>query len=222
MSVAEGRADARRPSWLVPLLRALPALVAAAIVTFSPDHSARFGSVVFGGFALATAIVLAGASARSGRGAQRTSWLITAVAAAAAGVLALAVGGSLPFLLVVLSAWAAVSGFVELALGLSARRESIAARDWRFIGALTALFAIVVLVIPPDFAQPWTGPEGTSGVVTASVVTVGAFGAYAAIVGVFHVIAALSLRWAPTTAKPDATATPGATAEPGTKERATS
>lgn len=185
------------------MLRAVPALAAAAVITFSSDHSARLGSLVFGGFAIVTAVALLIGALRAEHRAERTAWLINAVAGVAAAILALTVGASLPFLLVVLSGWAAITGFVELALGLRRRRRSAAARDWLFIGGLTALFAIVMLIIPPDFAQSWSGADGVSGVLTASIVAVGAFGAYGAIIGVFHVVAALSLKWAPTAASPE-------------------
>lgn len=210
MSAVDARAEAHRPSWLVPLLRAVPALVAAGVITFSPDHSSRLGSIVFGAFALVTAAMLVVAALRLARGAERTVWWIIAAVDAVAAVLALLFGTSLPFLLVILSGWAAITGFVELALGLRSRRSSNAARDWLFIGALTAVLALVVLVVPPDLAQPWAGAEGVSGVLTASVVVVGAFGAYCAIFGVFQIVAALTMKWA---------ATP---AQSGTKEKATS
>ncbi|HZU93558.1 MAG TPA: acyl-CoA synthetase, partial [Microbacterium sp.] len=41
----------------VQLVRALFAAVAAAMITFSPDHSAAIGLSVFSGFAIATALV---------------------------------------------------------------------------------------------------------------------------------------------------------------------
>ena len=117
----------------------------------------------------------------------------------ACGVLALTLqAGGLPFFLYIVSVWAAITGFLELYLGLRGRRRTPAARDWIWAGALTALFAVVVVMLPPDLNQQFTGTEGVTGVLTASVIAVGAFGAYAAIVGVYLVIGALSLKWGTT------------------------
>ena len=97
-----------------------------------------------------------------------------------AGLLALTVpGGGLPFLLYLVSVWAAVTGFVELFAGLRARGKVAAARDWIAVGALTALLAIVFLLLPPD-----------------AVTAVGLLGGYLVIVGVYLIIGGFSLKWA--------------------------
>ena len=88
---------------------------------------------------------------------------------------------------------------LELYLGLRARREP-GARDRMFLGALTVVLAIAVLVVPPDFVQPFAFDEVT-GQVTASVVIVGLLGAYWAILGIFLVIAAVPV---PAPAEPTA------------------
>jgi hypothetical protein len=54
-----------------------------------------------------------------------------------------------------------------------------------------------VLLVPPDFVQTFTGPDGIQRALTASVIVVGVLGAYWAILGIYLVIAALSLKWAP-------------------------
>ena len=63
--------------------------------------------------------------------------------------------------------------------------------------ALTVLLAVVVLVIPADYVQPFTGPDGVARELTASIIIVGVLGAYWAILGIYLVIAGLSLKWAP-------------------------
>jgi hypothetical protein len=63
------------------------------------------------------------------------------------------------------------------------------------IGGLTVLLAVAFLLVPPGFDQQFTGPDGVERSLTASVVTVGIFGAYAAIVAVLLVIGGLSLKW---------------------------
>ncbi|MET1044500.1 MAG: hypothetical protein ABWX59_10345, partial [Microbacteriaceae bacterium] len=153
--------------------------------------------LVFGVFTVLTGIVLIIAALRVHTGAERIIVLLMALVGLLAGGFALGLtDGGLPFFLYLVSVWAAITGFLELYLGLRGRRRNPAARDWIFVGAVTALFAIVVVILPPDFTQQFSGAQGVSGTLTASVIAVGAFGAYAAIVGVYLVIGALSLSWA--------------------------
>ena len=197
VSVTKDNAVRSAPYWPVPLSRSIIALVAAAVITFAQDHSPRMGLLIFGGFAVLTAIVLIVAALRVHTGADRIIVLLMALVGLLAGGFALALtGGGLPFYLYLVSVWAAITGFLELYLGLRGRRRNPAARDWIFVGAVTALFAIVVVILPPDFTQQFSGAQGVTGTLTASVIAVGAFGAYAAIVGVYLVIGALSLKWA--------------------------
>jgi len=169
--------------WIVALVRAAVALIAAAIITFSADHSAPLGLVVFGGFALATGIVSGvGALAVVDR-VLRGLHIAQGVFGIIAGVSALVLHGSgLGVLLYAVSVWAALTGFAELYCGLRVRSRSTVSRDWLVAGGLTAILAIVYLAIPPD-----------------SVLAVGLFGAYAAVIGVYVGIGAFSLKWAGTT-----------------------
>ncbi len=194
--------------WPVPLVRAAPAAVLAIVITFSADHSARFGFVVFGAFAVATALLGLGLGLRrSALEAERTVFRAQAVVTLAAGTVALIwTGAGLGFLLFLLASWAATTGFLEIYAGLRARGRFAASRDWLFVGCLSALLAVVVLVLPPDYAQPFTGPDGVERVLTTSIVAVGLLGAYGAIVTVYLVIGALSLKWAHTAAAQDGTA----------------
>ena len=116
----------------------------------------------------------------------RSLFLITAIATVAAGLLAVTVPGALPFLLYLVSIWAAVTGFVELYAGLRARGRTPAARDWIAAGAFTAILALVFLLLPPD-----------------PVTAVGLLGGYFVILGVYLVIGGFSLKWA---VAPDAAA----------------
>jgi uncharacterized membrane protein HdeD (DUF308 family) len=190
--------DAVTP-WYVPIARAIPTIVVAAVVTFSADHTARLGLITFGAFGVvAGAIVIAWAlrirTAPVVRGAGIAQGLITVVA----GIAALAVtGGGLPYLVFVVSSFGVLTGLLELYLGLRSRRRDRSSRDWIFAGAFTALLAIVVLVVPPDLHFTFEGDNGVSGVLTASIIVVGVLGAYWAILGVYLVIAGLSLKWAP-------------------------
>ena len=44
--------QARAPFWPVPIVRAVPAILVGLVITFSADHTALFGLLAFGGFAV--------------------------------------------------------------------------------------------------------------------------------------------------------------------------
>jgi uncharacterized membrane protein HdeD (DUF308 family) len=184
--------------WYVPLARAVPALVLAAVITFSSDHSAPLGLLTFGIFAVIVGAVLIASALRLGtRGVVRGVTFAQGIITVLVGIVSLAQpAGGLPFFVFLLTTFAAITGFLELYLGLRSRGKSSSSRDWVFVGALTALLAIIVLLVPPGFSQSFTGPDDVQRVLTASVIVVGALGAYWAILGVYLVIAGLSLRWA--------------------------
>ncbi|MCI2956792.1 hypothetical protein MN032_03715 [Agromyces atrinae] len=168
-------------AFIIPLVRAALALAAGIVVTFAQDHSAPFGLAVFGAWALAAGLLIGALQLRfEADRLTRLLGVIQAVVTAVAGILALTVGGGLAFLLVIVSAWAAITGFLELYAGYRARGRSAAARDWLMFGGFTAVLALVFLLLPPNV-----------------VVSVGILGAYWIILAVFAAIAAFSLKWAP-------------------------
>ena len=180
MATARDAAPERTQYWVVPVVRGLLALVPSAVITFSPNHSPELGLLVFGVWAIASGLVVGALSLRllADRGI-RSLVLVNAVVTVATGLLAVTVPGGLPFLLYLVSVWAAVTGFVELFAGLRARGRTPAARDWIAAGGFTALLAIVFLLLPPD-----------------AVTAVGLLGAYFVILGVYLVIGGFSLKWA--------------------------
>lgn len=188
--------------WYVPLARAVPAVVLAAVITFSSDHSAALGLLTFGIYAVVAGAVLTASALRLGsKGVVRSVTFAQGILSVLAGVVSLAIpGAGLPFFVFLLTAFAAITGFLELYLGLRSRGRSGSSRDWVFVGAVTALLAIAVLLVPPGYSQTITGPQGFVGELNSSIIVVGILGAYWAIVGVYLVIAGLSLRWARTPA----------------------
>lgn len=168
--------------WMVPIARAVLALVPAVVITFTPDHSARFGLVVFGAFAAATGLAVTILGWRTlTDSSTRTLVLVQGIVGILTGVLALGFsGGGLGFFLYLVSVWAAVTGFVELYAGIRVRSHTASGRDWIVAGAATAVLALAFLLLPPN-----------------AVVSVGLFSAYLVLLGVFLVIAGLSLKWAP-------------------------
>jgi uncharacterized membrane protein HdeD (DUF308 family) len=171
--------------WPWVLLRALLALVLGVVITFTADHSTLLGYVAFGSFAVAAGAVLIAGSLRAfAAGVLRWFQLAQGAVSIALGAIALfTTGAGLPFLILLLSAWAVITGFLELYTGLRSRGRLDYARDWLFAGGLTVLFAIVVLVVPGDYNQPFTGPDGIERALTASVILVGVLGADRAVGG---------------------------------------
>jgi len=191
-----GSATRNSRYWIVFLLRAVVALVVGFTITFSANHSTLVGYIAFGAFALVSGLVAIFATTRLERGIERTLAFVQAALGIVAGVVALLLtGGGVSFLLFLVSAWAVISGFLEIYTGIRARRNRSEGRDWLFAGILTAIFAIIVLLIPASFDDRYTGPDGVARSITASVLLVGFFGAYAAILGVYTAIAAFSLKW---------------------------
>jgi len=192
--VARGRSGLA--AWVVPGLRAIVALIAGFAITFTSGHSAAFGLVVFGLFALVQgAIIAAGAfgdrTERRSRGLFALQGVLTVIAGVAALVLP---EGGVHYLVWVVSAWAIVTGALELVSGIRDRGRVGAARDWMFLGGLTLILAIAFLIVPPDYNQALGGIEQVKGQLTASVVLDGIFGAWAIVAGVLLGIAAASAR----------------------------
>ena len=185
--------------WILVAARALPAAIVAIVITFSADHGVRLGALSLGVFAVITAAIVIPTAALELTGVVRTLVLAEGVVLAIGALLAfIGLGGQIAYLLFLTVALFVVSGALELAAGLKARGTFAAARDWTFVGGLSIVFGLAMLLIPVDYSQPISVPDKVVPNLTASVIVVGSLGAYAAIVAVYLVIAALSLKWAPT------------------------
>ena len=184
--------------WTLPAARAIPALLIAMVITFSPDHSAAFGLAVFGVFALADAALLFTLVGRAVSDVPlRRLLLARAALTAVVGVGALALIGAGPgALLFLISAWAGVVALVELYAAVRTANRVDGAKDLYITGAASAVLAIVALALPADLNQGFSGTEGGD-VLTSSIIGVGVLGAWAAITGLFLAIGGLSLKPAP-------------------------
>ena len=178
--------------WTVPIARAVVALVPAAVITFNADHSADFGLIVFGAFALVSGLITGLLSWKTVTDRRdRSIFAIQGVVGVLAGVLALAMNtGGLGFFLYIVSVWAAVTGALELYTGIRIRGRGQVTRDWLVVGSITAVLALVFLLLPPH-----------------AVVAVGLLGAYLVIIGVYLVIAGVSLSTAHADAQRDLAST---------------
>ncbi|WP_404444842.1 acyl-CoA synthetase [Microbacterium marinum] len=191
------------------LARAFFAAIAAVMITFSGDHSAAVGVSVFSGFAVATAL-----------GFFLAVWLVFPAGerwpSVVLGLLTLVAGivGSFPGLritaafFVLVAVWALVVGVAEFIIGLVGRRRGWAiSRESVFIGILTAVLGVALLVIDPDYRLEYYIEQAErSFTLTGITIGVGVFGAYAAIVAVYLGIAAFSPRPEPAVTAAD---TPG-------------
>ncbi|GAA2226122.1 hypothetical protein N1031_04055 [Herbiconiux moechotypicola] len=169
----------RSPYWGVPVARAIPFIVTALVITFTSNHSAQVGLLAYGVFAIVSGVIVGALSWRYVvEKPVRVAFVIQGASGVVFGALALVMnGGGLGFLLFCATMNSAISGFLELYVGLRTTKNP-ASRDWAIVGALTVVFALVLIFFPTD-----------------PVFVVGMLGAYGAIVGLFLVIAGLSLRW---------------------------
>lgn len=177
--------------------RALFAAMAAIMVTFSADHSAPVGLAIFSGFAIATALLFfAAAWLVYGAGARAVPILLGVVSLAAGMATGIPALRSTILFFVVVIAWAAISGLIELIAGIRARRTGDpAARDAILIGAITLALAVGLLLVNPAYSlEYFIKDAGATFTLTGIVIGVGLFGGYAAIVAVFLGIAGFSPR----------------------------
>ncbi|WP_430591802.1 hypothetical protein [Humidisolicoccus flavus] len=189
-----------RPA-LLPRARGIIGVAVGVPIAFIQDHSILIGLLGFAIFAALTAVAML----VFGRG-TRPGWPF--IAGAASGIAAIAAvalvlidpSNERAFTLV-LAAWALVAGGAE-AFGWLRARSTVASdrdrrivADWRMVAILTIIYGLGMAFLN-------LGP----------VPTVGTFGAYAVIVGVFTLIASFSarpIRRAEQPSAPDSTGTPG-------------
>jgi uncharacterized membrane protein HdeD (DUF308 family) len=185
-------------AWILPAGRAFLALALGLVVTFTSGHTASFGLIAFGVFAVASGLLLAaGSFGPRAEQISRTAFRAQAVVSLIAGIAALVMpGGGIGYLVWILSGWAIVTGALELVSGIRARRRVVAWTDWIAVGALTVLLGAIVLVIPPDIADRFTGDKGVEGLLTSPIIVVGLLGGWGIVTGVLLAIAAASPRQA--------------------------
>ncbi|MBI5162146.1 MAG: hypothetical protein HY996_12160 [Micrococcales bacterium] len=179
------------------LSRGVPALLVGLATTFTGGHSPLFGLVAVAAWGIAGGIADGVAVARMPL-PQRVRGLQLARAATvlAVGVLAavLSTAATAAALVYLVGVGAILAGGLDTAAGILARRRLPLARDWMLLGGATLLLGVLALVVPPGFRQPFPGAGGDPGVLTASTIVVGFFGAWGIVVGVLALIAAAGER----------------------------
>lgn len=157
-----------------------PTAVLAVLCVFLRIDQMDFALAVVGGFLLILGLDQTAVLAMSGRPRGWAGWWVGhSLTALAGGVFAaiFATSGSLALLSWVIVVWSVLAGGSSLLRGLRMDTVEQTRRDWISLGLMTLLLAGAVALVP------------------ASVVwTMGLLGAWASIVTVFSVIAALSAR----------------------------
>ena len=179
------------------LARALFAAFAAAMITFSSDHSAVMGLSVFSGFVLATGLALALAAWLVFPAGRRSVPMLLAAVSFLAGLIA-SVGAwrTTGMFFAVVVTWGVVSGVIELVGAIRDRRagRTAGARDGVLIGILGIVLGAVLLLTPMQYALDYSITGAGSFTLTGITIAVGLFGGYAAVVAVFLAIAGFSPR----------------------------
>ncbi|WP_110589965.1 acyl-CoA synthetase [Microbacterium suaedae] len=185
-----------RAARIVLILRAVIAAVAALVVTFVQDRTGDFGLAVLQMFALATAVLFFADSVlvRERRDAT-TSRVLGAIHLLAGALCQLIPADPALAFHWILIGWAAAAGAVELVAGIAGRRARATAesRDRITVGGLTLLLAAVSLVVSPQYALDYFIEEaGREFTLTGTILGVGLFGGWAAIVAVYLAIGGFS------------------------------
>ncbi|MFD2757574.1 hypothetical protein [Gulosibacter faecalis] len=186
--------------WISILLRALPAIIGALVITFTQDHNARFGFAVFGAVVLWSAIIIGFEVVGIKGHPTRVFVAVRSLLGALAGGFSLfmATGGhdwatAGSFILTV-AIWGIVTGLIELVAAYVSRKHALYASEILIAGALTMLLGIAVALVPPELNDAYGGHENVEGSLTADVQSIGFVGAYFALLGVLLVVEAISLR----------------------------
>ena len=176
--MTEHTSSPRSRDWTLPAARAVAALAVGLVVPFISNHSITVGLIAAAVFFGATTIALAVCSPSADSARKRFRMLAVVHALATVSAIALIVLAPEAWAFVVLIAlWALASAAVEW---LAAQSLAMGSRDARTIAIGTAVFGILVALSPAlGMADP--------------VSLTGLFAAFAAVVGVYHAIAAASL-----------------------------
>jgi uncharacterized membrane protein HdeD (DUF308 family) len=134
------------------LVRAIPAAVLGLGIAFFADHSPTVGYVALGAFAIATGGIILTGTARLLSGSQRLLLFIQGAVLVVGGILSLLLwNAGLPLLLFLSSVLFAVSGLLELFAGLRSRGGALA-REWLFLGIISAVLALAIVFIPSSLS----------------------------------------------------------------------
>lgn len=189
--------------WWLPVLRAVPALAAAIVITFTGGHSAQYGLIGLAGWLGATAIVdLVGwrvlrkslaRTASLGRGIVGLLGALLSALAATGALGAMHDVERAAVLGLTAAATLLVIGMFEAGVGVKTKGTDAYSRDWTTAGTIQIVAAIAIMFVPPGFEHRYQ-VEDVDGLLTGAIIVIGLIGVTAAILGVLLAIAGISLR----------------------------
>jgi len=189
--------------WLVPIITAVPAIIAALVITFSSDHSPVFGFWIFSIYALVAGVaglaVLRWVGAGLGRVGTVTKSVVQLIAGVAALVTvllqvdALELQPATALLALTIGVTFLITGIIDAGVGAKLKDTDRYARDWMTTGLVAVVAAVAIVAVPSDYAIEFTPEPGVTGYLTASIIVIGIFGAALAINGVLAVLGGVSL-----------------------------
>lgn len=196
MSIIAQAAPASAREWISPAARALVSAAVAAVITFSAVHDARLGLGALAAVAIVPPVVELAVRRGGTGGSERVSLLVRLIAGVVAGLGAIVAAIVLPGIQVFVylaCGWALVTGAAEGAAAIVARRRG-RPFDGLIPGIVTVALGLGVLLVPVNLRQETRLDNGAVAYLDASVVVVGLFGAYAAVMAVYLAISAASSR----------------------------
>ncbi len=195
MSITAQAATAPAREWVVPAVRAVVYAAVAAAITFSAVHDAALGLYAVAAGAIVPPVIEVLVRRGLPQGPERLSLLVRLIGGIVAGLLAIVLALFTPvvasFVFVVLG-WGVVTGAGEAIAAILARRAGTPF-DGLLPGLITVAIGIAVVLVPLNLHQQTLLDTGGTGYLDASVVSVGLFGAYGAVMAVYLAISAASV-----------------------------
>jgi uncharacterized membrane protein HdeD (DUF308 family) len=136
-------------NWWMIAVRGVVAILFGLVAWIWPGITVLALVILFGAYALVDGIFALVAAFRGGTGGSRVWFAVMGVAGVAAGVLAFAWPGVTALvLLMLIAAWAVVTGVFEIVAALSLRREIEG--EWWYVagGAISVLFGFLLFIWP--------------------------------------------------------------------------
>ncbi|MDB4963584.1 MAG: hypothetical protein JWP01_3583 [Myxococcales bacterium] len=138
----------RRWRWWTVALRGVAALLLGILSLFAPGITFVSLVILFGAYAIVDGVLSLGLMTKV-RGPLRTSMIVRGLVSLAAGVLALVFPGITALtLLMVIGAWAVVSGIFELVMAIRLRKEIKGEWLLALEGSASILFGVMLFVAP--------------------------------------------------------------------------
>ena len=137
-------------NWWLLLLRGIASVIFGVLAFAWPGLTIISLVIVYGAYALVDGLFSLYAAIRGGEGAAPRWWLaVVGVAGVLAGIISFASPGMVAlWLLLLIGAWAIVSGIFEIVGAVRLRKEID--NEWMLIlhGAITVLFGVLLMAMP--------------------------------------------------------------------------